>query len=484
MTKLKPKKVKAALKKVIKSKLNTKVPSFKDLNTLIKYYDNGWVEDAEKLAKRMTKEFPNHKLGWLVLGLTMGQSGRLEEALIANQNILRIDPNDLDACTNLGIIFKDLGRLVEAEETLRQAISLQPNAVPAYVNLGNVLRELGKLDEAEASLNQALVLEPNHALAHNNLGNVLKDLGNLDEAKAHLRQAIVLEPGDALAYNGLGTIFEKLNRLEEAELNYRHSVTLDSTYVKSHVNLGHLLKKQGRLQEAESCYRIAINIKPDCDEAIHMLATLTGETTYTAPRGYVEMLFDGYASDFDTSLVDQLEYDTPRVIANMVSKSLAAEGLGNVLDLGCGTGLVGKEIEQFCSHLVGIDLSNSMLDQARRKEVYDELIYTDIVEFLSTEELNFDYFISADVFNYVGDLTEVFRLIKSRNRSGGKLVFSTEHNSKDGFFLEPTGRYSHSKEYIESLCKQFDYRMTEFDTCDLRKDNNKVVLGGVYKLDF
>ena len=58
MKKLKPKKVKAARKKVIKSKLNTKVPSFKDLNTLVKYYDNGWVEDAEKLAKRMTKRIP------------------------------------------------------------------------------------------------------------------------------------------------------------------------------------------------------------------------------------------------------------------------------------------------------------------------------------------------------------------------------------------------------------------------------------------
>ena len=484
MKKIKPHKVKNARKKVTKSKINAQAPSFKELNILVKYYDNGRFEDAEKLAKRITKAFPNHKLGWNVLGLLMGQSGRMEKALIATQNTLRLDPNDVDACTNLGIIFMELGRLEEAEETLRKAIVLQPNAVSAYVNLGNVLKELGRLDEAEASLNHALVLEPNHVLAHNNLGNTLKELGRLDEAESSLRQALVLEPGYANAYNGLGDIFEKLNRLEEAEVNYRQSITLDSTFVICHVNLGHLLKKLGRLQEAESCYRLAINIKPDCGEAIHMLATLTGETTSSAPRNYVEALFDGYAEDFENSLIDQLEYKIPLLIADMILKNHSDDLLGKVLDLGCGTGLVGKEVKQFCSHLVGIDLSNSMLEHARRKDVYDELMQSDILEYLSTEDLNFDYFISADVFVYMGDLSEVFRLIKSRNRSGGTLMFSTEHNSKDGFFLEPSGRYSHSKEYIDSLCKEFDYRLTDFDICDLRKDNNRVILGGIYRLDF
>ena len=484
MKKLKTPKVKAARKKVAKSKINAKTPSFKELNILVKYYDNGRVEDAEKLAKRMTKEFPNHKLGWHVLGLTMGKSGRLEEALIATQNILRIDPYDVSAYSNLGIILEGLGRPEEAEKTLRQAIALKPNAVEAYVSLGSLLRELGRLEEAEASLKQALLLNPKHALAHNILGNILRELGRLKEAEASYSQALVMEPDYVDAFNGLGTIFDKLDRIEEAEASYRRAIILDPGHVECHVNLGHLLKKIGCLQEAESSYRIAINIKPDCEEAKHMLATLTGETTHSAPRGYVEKLFDGYAPDFDTSLVDQLEYDIPRVIANMVSKSHAAEGLGNVLDLGCGTGLVGQEVKQLCTHLTGIDLSGSMLEFARRRHVYDELMHRDILEYLSTEDLDFDYFISADVFVYVGDLSEVFRLIKSRNKSSGRLIFSTEHSEKDGYSLESSGRYSHSKTYIESLCKQLDYRLTHFEKCKLRKDNNNFITGGIYSLDF
>jgi predicted TPR repeat methyltransferase len=98
--------------------------------------------------------------------------------------------------------------------------------------------------------------------------------------------------------------------------------------------------------------------------------------------------------------------------------------------------------------------------------------------------LNFDYFISTDVFVYIGDLSDVFRLIKSSNKKGGKLAFSTEHYDGDSFFLEQSGRYSHSKKYIESLCKTFGYELRHFETQAIRKDKGEYITGGLYLLDF
>ena len=158
--------------------------------------------------------------------------------------------------------------------------------------------------------------------------------------------------------------------------------------------------------------------------------------------------------------------------------------LGSILDLGCGTGLFGLEIRNLCNYLEGIDLSNSMIKQAKSKSVYDKLEHSEIIEYLSCQELNFDYFISADVFVYVGNLTEVFRLIKSRNKRNGKLVFSTEHTEKDGFHLQTTGRYSHSKSYIEGLCEEFNYTLSHFSTFNLRKEKGKFIVGGLYVLEF
>ena len=68
------------------------------------------------------------------------------------------------------------------------------------------------------------------------------------------------------------------------------------------------------------------------------------------------------------------------------------------------------------------------------KGIYDDLIKQDILGYLASADLNFDYFIATDVFVYVGDLSDVFHLIKSRNKNSGKLVFSTEHFDSADFF--------------------------------------------------
>ena len=146
--------------------------------------------------------------------------------------------------------------------------------------------------------------------------------------------------------------------------------------------------------------------------------------------------------------------------------------------------MLGAEIKQVCKHLEGLDLSQKMLDEAKNKSIYDELIKQDILGYLASADLNFDYFIATDVFIYVGDLSDVFQLIKSRNKTCGKLVFSTEHYDGDDFLLEQSGRYSHSKMYIEGLCEKFGYKLRHFETQPLRKEENRYISGGLYMLDF
>jgi len=215
-----------------------------------------------------------------------------------------------------------------------------------------------------------------------------------------------------------------------------------------------------------------------------MISALRRETTDKAPREYVEKLFDQYAVGFESSLIEKLEYGIPKILADIMSKQSSTSSFGSILDLGCGTGLFGIEIRNRCDYLEGIDLSKSMINQAKQKNVYHRLTLSDIIEYLSSQELNFDYFVSADVFVYVGNLAEIFRLVKSKNNRNGKLVFSTEHTEKDGFQLQTTGRYSHSKSYIEGLCAEFDYTLSHFSTSNLRKEKGEFIEGGLYILDF
>ena len=437
-------------KKTARQNLKTNNPSQQQLSNLLEYYQNGRFNDAEKLAITISKDFPNHPFSWKVLGAVLGTTGRKSEAVDANQTAVALSPQDADAYFNLGNTLKELGRLDEALASYTQAIALKPDFAQAHYNLGNTFKELGRLDEALASYNQAIALKPDFAEAHYNLGNTLQELKRFDEALASYNQAIALKPD----------------------------------YAEAHSNLGITLQELGRFDEALASYNQAIALKPDYSSAKHMLAALTGETTETAPRDYVENLFDNYAAKFESSLVDTLEYKIPRVIAEIIIKDSKFDLLGSIMDLGCGTGLFGVEIKQFCEHLEGIDLSEKMLDEAMKKDIYNKLIKEDILAYLSNASLNFDYFVSTDVFIYIGDLSDIFRLIKSRNKIGGKLVFSTEDYDGDGFFLEQSGRYSHSKKYIEGLCKKFGFELRHFETQALRKDKNQYISGGLYILEF
>ena len=164
------------------------------LNSLLGHYQNGQYGDAEKLAKSITQQFPQHQFAWKVLGAIFGQSGRNSEAVNANQTAVALSPQDAEARSNLGVTLKKLGRLDEAETNYKQAIVLKPDFAEAHSNLGNILKEQSRLEEAEASYRQAIALKPDYAEAHSNLGIIFKESGENQKAKDCYKKALEIDP--------------------------------------------------------------------------------------------------------------------------------------------------------------------------------------------------------------------------------------------------------------------------------------------------
>ena len=449
-----PKNVRAqkALNALNKPKLLnvTESPPQEIINQLINLINQGQSVTVVEQAQALTRQYPNAPIIWNILGAAAAQTGQIDQAIHAFRTVIAIKPDYAEAHSNLGNVLKDQGKLEEAIEAYNKALSLKPDYAEAYNNMGNILMDQGKLEGATEAYNKALSLKPDYADAYYNHGNVLKDQGKLEEAIKAYQKALSLKPD----------------------------------YVKAHKNMGVVLINQGKLDEAIEAYKKALSLKPDYAEASHILSALTGKITKSAPREYVENMFDRYAYKFDQSLVEKLSYDIPKVITQLAVEKHGSGSLGSILDLGCGTGLTGEKIRPFCTYLEGIDLSKKMLEIAESKNAYDKLDHVDIVGYLSHAELNFDCFIATDVFIYVGDLYEVFRLIKVRNKKPGKLIFSTEHTNEKGFHLEKSGRYSHSKSYIEGLCKEFKFSISHFSETNLRKEKGSFLIGGLYLLDF
>ncbi len=254
--------------------VNSASPSQKQLSSLLEHYQNGRVNDAEKLAASITNEFPQHQFAWKVLGAVLKQTGRVMESLTAMQKSVQLAPQDAEAHSNLGVTLKELGMLEEALASYAQAIALKPDYAEAHSNLGVTLKELGRLNEALASYKQAIALKPDYAEAHSNLGVTLQELENLDEAEASYKQAIALKPDYAEAHSNLGVTLQKLGRLDEALASYNQAIALKPGYAEAHSNLGVTLQELGRLGEALASYNQAIALKPDYAEAHRALTSM------------------------------------------------------------------------------------------------------------------------------------------------------------------------------------------------------------------
>ena len=254
----------------VKKEKNTnqiRSPSQVEVNALLENYQKGRYDLAKNLAKNITQKYPNHQLGWKVLGVMFQLTGRLQESLIASQRALAILPNDAEVHSNLGNILKELSRLEDAEASYKKAIAIKPDYTHAHNNLGNTLKELGRLEEAEASYKKAITIKPDLAAAHYNLGNTLKELGRLEEAEMSYRKAIEIKPDYTQAHNNLGNTLKELGRLEDAETSYKKAIEIKPDYAQAHSNLGNTLKELDRLEDAEMSYKKAIEIKPDFSEA-------------------------------------------------------------------------------------------------------------------------------------------------------------------------------------------------------------------------
>ena len=459
-------------------------PPQDQLQPLISLYSRGQFQQALIKTTQLLQQFSKSSLLHNISGAIYSGLGQLDAAITAYNEAIANNPYQPDTHYNVGISLKKQGKLDAAIDAYNQALALKPDYADAYNNMGIALKEKGKLVEAIRAYKKALAIKPDYAAAFNNMGNAFKEQGKLEKALVAYNKALTLKPDYAEAHHSSGAIFQSQGKLEKAIVAYNKALALRPNYAEVYNEMGGALLLQGKLEEAKEAYKKVLSIKPKSAQAKHMLSSITGKTTNSAPREYVENLFDGYANKFEQSLVEELEYNIPKILTNLVAKQHGNRSWGSVLDLGCGTGLTGVEIKEFCSNLEGIDLSDKMLDQAKIKNVYNKLTHVDILYYLSIAELNFDYFISTDVFVYVGNLSEVFRLIKYRNKKPGKLVFSTEHTEKDGFHLEKSGRYSHSKGYIDSLCEEFNFSILHFSETSLRKEKNIFLTGGLYLLSF
>jgi predicted TPR repeat methyltransferase len=207
--------------------------------------------------------------------------------------------------------------------------------------------------------------------------------------------------------------------------------------------LGEMAEAGGSLRQAREAWQTVLKLDPaDRPGAALKLELIGALPASKAPPGaFVEALFDQYAPTFDQALVERLGYRVPELLERAIVGT--GRTFDSVVDLGCGTGLMGERLRPLARRLEGIDLSAAMLRRATARGCYDRLLKAD----LQTAELpQADLVVAADVFMYLGALDGIFARVAAALRPGGLFAFSVEaHDGPEPFVLRASRRYAHGE---------------------------------------
>ena len=377
--------------------------------------------------------------------LAAHQQGKLHEAESGYRSVLRIRPEDPDALHFLGMLHFHRGQRTEAIQFVRRSLASLGSNPHAWNNLGNMLLACDQPQEAADAYEKATHYGAQMAETWYNRAVCLRRVRQYDLAIDCFLKTIEIQPQYAPVYERLGMMLYSL----------------------------------GRFVEAADVYRKWLVQEPDNPVARHMLSALSGEDVPArAGDEYLRVLFDRFAGSFDENL-SELGYRAPELLAATLGEYVATDGRLEILDAGCGTGLCGPLLRSMARRLVGVDLSAGMIDKARPRNVYDELVVGELCAFMRTRPGAFDVIVSADTLVYFGALEEAADAARQCLRPGAVLAFTVERlaQGEEPYRLQPHGRYAHREDYVRQALLNAGFGRVDIKPVVLRRERGEDVHG-------
>ncbi len=423
------------------------------------------------------QHFEDAKRAFLA-GTAHYEAGRFIDARSSFEEALALVPGRVSTLSNLGATLIKLGEPQAALLLLEEALAADPAGLDAWLHRAEALAALGRHDDALACLGSALELRPDCVPALYQRSVVLNAMGRYAESLAASTRLVAREPESTDGWWIRAEALHRLERHEEALAAFDTLLDINPALHRAWSQRAAILKDLGRHDEAAKAFRRSIALGGDTALNRYFLASLTGEEPpATAPRLYVEALFDDYSGQFDAHLVDVLAYRAHSVLVEH-AKGVGKSHYRAALDLGCGTGLCGPLVKAFADRVDGVDLSAKMIDKAGVPGVYATLVQADLASFLQGTDQRYDMVLSADVFIYVGALEAVFAGVQRVLEPGGLFCFSVERADSDvEYRLMPSQRYAHSLRYLKTLAASHGFEIAKVVEHPIREEQGRPIEG-------
>jgi tetratricopeptide (TPR) repeat protein len=229
-------------------------------------------EYKQAIAADPSSDFLNAQLAELY-----ARTGRIRDAVLEAQDILKRDPNNLLAHKLLGRVYlRSLGDMqsgTQSREVLKLAIEqyqalakIEPSNSDNHLLLGRLYILNKDYKGAENEFRTAMNLDPSSEEAVTSLALLYNEEGNNKKA-AEVLNAIPEEHRTSKMFGALGYTYEQQKDYKQAIAAYRQAVKLDRENVDAMRGLAQNLANDGQLDAALSEYKTVQDADPQDGQA-------------------------------------------------------------------------------------------------------------------------------------------------------------------------------------------------------------------------
>jgi predicted TPR repeat methyltransferase len=244
--------------------------------------------------------------------------------------------------------------------------------------------------------------------------------------------------------------------LADAELRYRVAAYFDPDNEDIEYNLGVLRMAMKKFAKAKQNFE-----KINSAEAKYFLKVINDEEPQDIPFSLNERFYDNIAANYEKYLA-QIEYIIPDIMLKNTKKMMEIPKNGiKILDIGCGSGIIGHKMRSIASYLQGIDISKNMLKIAGEKyaydgisKTYDNLQNVNLANFQPSEK--FDLIIASESIFSV-QMLDIFVEFCKKHLHDKAFVFATFRISEIDFnFIDQYHAHAFSKDFLLQKLEIFE----------------------------
>lgn len=201
----------------------------------------------------------------------------------------------------------------------------------------------------------------------------------------------------------------------------------------------------------------------------------------------VKNAFDDWAKTYESDVIPKLDlrgYSYHELASMILSYYKMEKNEHPILELGVGTGVLGKQIKEHIPsvQIDGLDISSEMLKKAKEKKIYNELYLSSADEYVYDKKRSFVY--SAFMFHSVKEQMRLLEKIANTLDRGGifvlvDLVPNMKILGHDSNFNAHSVQYEHGAPAMYKTCSEMitliessPFKLVELKQLGVSKDYN------------